>query len=384
MASLHARHSRNCPLHEFTAFEKPLDGCTCKPGPMYVLVVRNGRKSEKRSVGRNRKNAERSLRRVEVEVDEGSYRPQLNMRFEEWGKRWLKSLERKETTRDSYGSSVKYGTEAFGSKPVRQVHPQDIAALNVSLREAGLSDSTRAKHLRVLGACFGSAVKHGYAAVNPVRELPRGEKPRARDYKESAYFENAELPKLFAQVPEGVYRNLFMVALKTGMREGELAALTWGDVDLTGGYLHVGRSYTDGNLSGTKNHETRDVPLTEDVVALLGEWWGELASPAEANVLVFPGESGGYLSNTTILRRELYPAMARAGIERVGPTGEKRTFHSFRHTFAKRALESGAQLTWLSRHLGHSSIKVTMDVYGHFEKAERAKQAKLLEGAFGV
>jgi integrase len=106
--------------------------------------------------------------------------------------------------------------------------------------------------------------------------------------------------------------------------------------------------------------------------------------PERANVLVFPGESGGYLSNTTILRRELYPAIARAGIPREGSTAEKRTFHSFRHTFAKRALESGAQIAWLSRHLGHSSIKVTMDAYGHFEKAERAKQAKLLEGAFGV
>jgi integrase len=48
---------------------------------------------------------------------------------------------------------------------------------------------------------------------------------------------------------------------------------------------------------------------------------------------------GGYLSVDTILKRELYPAMKRAGIERVGPTGEKRTFHSFRHTYAKLARE---------------------------------------------
>jgi hypothetical protein len=61
---------------------------------------------------------------------------------------------------------------------------------------------------------------------------------------------------------------------------------------------------TDGHLSSTKNHETRIVPLTEEVVTLLGEWWGECGRPAEGNVLVFPG-SGGYLSNTTVLRREL-------------------------------------------------------------------------------
>jgi integrase len=69
---------------------------------------------------------------------------------------------------------------------------------------------------------------------------------------------------------------------------------------------------------------------------------------------------------------------------RVGPTGEKRSFHSFRHTFAKTALESGAQLAWLSRHLGHSSMLVTDGVYGHFEASERKRQTQLMEGAFAV
>ena len=74
----------------------------------------------------------------------------------------------------------------------------------------------------------------------------------------------------------------------------------------------------------------------------------------------------------------------RRNVARVGPTEEKRTFHSFRHTFAKRALESGAEITWLSRHLGHSSLKVTTDIYGHWERAERKLQAAKMEGAFPV
>jgi len=76
--------------------------------------------------------------------------------------------------------------------------------------------------------------------------------------------------------------------------------------------------------------------------------------------------------------------MKAAGISRVGPTGERRVFHSLRHTYAKRALENGAQITWLSRHLGHSSLKVTSDIYGHWERAERKAQAERLEGVFGV
>jgi integrase len=215
--------------------------------------------------------------------------------------------------------------------------------MSALMREAGLTDSTRAKHLRVLGTCLQAAIVDGYAVRNPVRELPPGQKPRKRK-KEAAYFENEELPQLFAAVEEGVYRVLFLVALKTGMRLGELLALRWGAVDLVGAVVRVRESFTDGELSTPQNHEARDVDLTGDVVELLGGWWGDLGRPGD-ETLVFPGETrAGYMNQQTILRRELYPAMKTAGVPRVGPTGEKRTFHSLRHTFAKRALESGRQI----------------------------------------
>src|SRR5207302_9729318 len=100
--------------------------------------------------------------------------------------------------------------------------------------------------------------------------------------------------------------------------------------------------------------------------------------------LVFHDGMQNYLSPFVLLRRHLYRAMERAAIPRPGPTEEKRTFHSFRHTFAKRALETGAEITWLSRHLGHSSLKVTTDIYGHWERAERKLQAAKMENAFPV
>jgi integrase len=167
-----------------------------------------------------------------------------------------------------------------------------------------------------------------------------------------------------------------LTALKTGMRQGELVALTWADVDLTAAVARVRRTFTDGIVHEPKNHERRDVDLTPEVVDLLGAWWGELGSPDDDR-LVFPGDGrDGYLVNGTILKRELYPAMERAGVARVGPTGEKRTFHSLRHTFARVTLEHGAELTWLSPHLGHSSTAVTDGVYGHWSLATgRARRA---------
>jgi integrase len=151
-----------------------------------------------------------------------------------------------------------------------------------------------------------------------------------------------------------------------------------------GEVIRVRRTYTDGHLGTPKNHERRDVDLTPDVVELLGGWWGECGKPDD-DKLVFPGETErGYVSPTTLLRRELYPAMEQAAIPREGPTGEKRTFHSLRHTFARVALENGGELTWLSRHLGHSSTMVTDTVYGHWARAARKRQAERLQGAFAV
>jgi integrase len=383
MASLQARHSRSCPRFGssgWTPYEDARQECACTP--RYYVVIRDGAKVARERVGRDRKIAEAALRKIAVQVDEGEYRARQDIRFKEWADRWLSSLEREETTRDSYRSTLEYAKQAFGDRIVRRLSVADVRRFNDLLAGKKLSSSTRAKHLRVLHGCLGAAVPE-YAARNPVRELPKNQKPRPVK-KESAYFESSEIPALFQALPHDVNRVLLLTALKTGMRLGELLALTWGDVDLQDETVRVRRSLKgNGTVGDVKNHELRSVDITADLVTTLGEWWGECEAPSD-NEFVFAAPDGGHLIPTTILRRVLYPAMVRAEIPRVGPTGEKRTFHSLRHSFAKRALESGRRITWLSRHLGHSSVTVTLNVYGHWEAAERKREAQQMQGVFGV
>lgn len=135
--------------------------------------------------------------------------------------------------------------------------------------------------------------------------LPKSEKPRSVK-RESAYFETGELGPLLSQLAAGVWQTVFRVALGTGMRQGELTALLWGDVDLTGKVIQVRRSYTTGVLSETKNRERRTVDLTDDVVEVLGAWWGECGKPGD-DVLVFPDErTGGYLQPAAFTKQALY------------------------------------------------------------------------------
>jgi integrase len=199
------------------------------------------------------------------------------------------------------------------------------------------------------------------------------EKPQVRR-RESAYFTNVELPRLFAEIPEGLYRTLFLVALKTGMRQGEIAALRWADVDFTTQTITVRRNFTAGQSSHTKSNRVRHIDFDDDLAMTLAAWWRDCGSPNDA--LVFPGGTkDGHVCGASLPRHVLYPAMTRAGIERVGPTGEKRNFHSLRHTFARVALESGAEIFWLSRQLGHATYKMTTDVYGHWEASARKAEA---------
>jgi integrase len=381
MPSLQANHSRRCAGgRAWTPFEHATVGCTCPEGPFYYVVVRIGEQAHKEAVGRDRDQAEIALHRLTAAVADGSYRPKPTIGFDEWADRWLASLERKPSTVGSYRSTIAHAKEILGGERVRRLGPEDIARFSQILRERGCSPSTRAKHLRVLGACLQAAIYYRYADSNPVRELPPAQRPRP-ERKEAAYFENDELPRLFAHLRCEPFRTLCLVALKTGMRQGELLALRWVDVDLEQAVIRVRTSYTGGSLGTPKNRDRRDVDLISDVVELLAA----CRTRGSDDDLVFPGENGQrFLSPTVVLRRYLYPAMAAAQIQREGPTKEKRTFHSFRHTFAKRALECGAQITWLSRHLGHSSLKVTTDIYGHWERAERKLRAAKMENAFPV
>ena len=95
------------------------------------------------------------------------YVAQRNISFDKWGEAWLDSLERKRTTVRSYEPTIGYGRELFGKKDVRRIRVDDISRYNRVLKDRGMTASTRAKHLRVLGACLQAAVRHEYAAAIP-------------------------------------------------------------------------------------------------------------------------------------------------------------------------------------------------------------------------
>jgi integrase len=336
--------------------------------------VRNDVHLVREAVGRNRKVAVRALTKTQHELDEGVYDAPRTIKFGDWAEEWIRKLARpKLSTVESYKETMGWAKQAFEKTPVRSLSTSSISDMLTLMRDKKLSASTQAKHLRVLHACLNSAIPAGYASRNPMKLLPESERPQPENV-EADYFENDELQRLFTAAPEGLWRTLFVVAYKAGLRQSELSALTWGKVDLLEGVLRVDAGYRKGETGKPKSRTSiRRVELQPDLVDLLGEWWDACGKPDDAG-LVFLYE-GGEIENWTANHR-LGKAMTKAGVLVKGPTGEGRAFHTLRHNFAKSVLESGASLFWLSRQMGHSSYKVTERTYGHWEHSESRREAE--------
>jgi integrase len=397
MASLQARHSRSCPLYPWTPFDKATkdEGCTCVSGPLFHVVLRHDSKLVREPVGHNRREAQRALDARRGDVARRRYRVLQEIRFDAWADEWLKGFTGKANSKRVYATTMEYAKAVFGSRKVRELEPADVRRFLDHVREQNVarqkpredeqprevSPATLAKHLRQLGACLQAAIAEGYAERNPVRELHKTARPRVARSR-PAYYTDAELARLW---PELSYRPVFLalckLAVATGLRFGELAALEWSDVDLLARELHVRQAYTSGiGVEAPKSNEPRTIDLTPQAAALLEAWLFESGGDG----LVFEREEGGYIDAAYMTKRVLYPALKRAGIPRVGERGRKRDFHSFRHSFARISLEHGAEITWVQRQLGHSSVTLTVDVYGSWARSAEKAQAERLEAAFPV
>jgi integrase len=222
-------------------------------------------------------------------------------------------------------------------------------------------------------------VSEGYAHENPVSRLHATRRPKV-SHSAPAYFTDAELSRLWPELSDHpVYAYLCKIALATGMRSGELVALRWPDISLLTNEVRVSRTYSAGaGETSTKSGKARTIDLSPQAAALIEEWF----TATGGDGLVFERDAGGYIDSGHVIRRVLYPAMKQAGIPRQGEHGRNRTFHSFRHTFARITLENGAEITWVKEQLGHQSINLTVDTYGGWGRTAQKKQAERLAGAF--
>lgn len=230
----------------------------------------------------------------------------------------------------------------------------------------------------LLSSILDCAVENGFISKNPVTKSvrPTGGIP-AKEVKALTLEEQRKF-LISAQRSENHY--LYAFALQTGLRFGELAALTWDDIDFKNRKMIVSKSMQriKGKvIIGEPKTETgkREIPLTEEAIKIL-----RIQKEKDANMdfihlecanLVFVNKNGRFLANN-ICHQSLKYICQRAKIRNI-------SMHVLRHTFATRCIESGMRPKTLQAILGHKKLETTMDLYVHVTDESKAEEMEAIE-----
>ncbi|UVC17574.1 tyrosine-type recombinase/integrase [Mesorhizobium onobrychidis] len=286
------------------------------------------------------------------------------------------------------------------------------------LREKNRSQVMVRKILGSLGAILSDAQERGLATRNPVRDLRgtrrRGKERQADKRKKGKLKVGIDIPtreeiKAIIGAATGRWRPLMITAVFTGMRSSELRGLRWSDVDMEHAQISVHQRADDYGVIGRPKSEAgeRTIPVPPAVISALREW--KVACPRRASTdqdgtpvkelhYVFPTGSGNIEGRSNITKRGFLPTQLSAG---VAVASEERTedgkvvmvakyggMHALRHFYASwlinRPQDGGLGLPpkVIQERLGHSSIVMTMDVYGHlFPRGDDADEMAAAERA---
>ena len=191
-----------------------------------------------------------------------------------------------------------------------------------------------------------------------------------RDARDARFLTWKEVEHLASSTPEP-YGRLVMIAALTGLRQGEVFGLRERDVDLPNRSIYVSTAIRDGQSSTVKTRRSRrSVYLCESVAALLERQLAERAGTRGG--LVFTAPEGGAIRKDNFMARVYRPAVRRAGFTPL-------RFHDLRHTYAALMVAAGAHAKLLQAQMGHSSITVTLDLYGHLYPEMAAPVAAALD-----
>jgi integrase len=348
----------------------------------WQVLYRDPATGRERSAGvfARKSDATRQRRAVEYRLQTGEWiDPELQATaYYEWATRWLPTKANlKPKTLERYESLLnRQILPRFGSVRLRDINAIEIEQWMADMHTNGLSDSSIKQARSLLSSTLKAAVRNGIIASNPVDGVTAPRTSR----KEMRFINPAELRSLSEEIPEEIpeeYRTLVLTLGYTGMRQGELTALRRKRINLLRREIVVAESATDVHgkkvLGETKNRQARIIGIPTFLVSLLSEHLE--AVPADPDALLFTSASGSPMGWSNFRKRVWNPAVVRASLAPL-------RMHDLRHTAASVLIAQGCQPKFIQEHLGHSSIVVTMDRYGHLYPEARSEVSDAFDTAF--
>jgi integrase len=307
-----------------------------KQGVWWIDYYVQGRRKRER-IGPDKRLAETVLQKRKVAIAEGKYLDKRTVPRCTFNELAALYLAWSRTHHQGFGpvqSRIKRLQAAFGPMLLHAITPLQVEHY-LAQRAAVRQPASVNNEAQLLHHMFRKAIEWGRALTNPVAQV----KPLRVNNRRLRYLSPEELGLLLA-VADDVVRPMLITAVHTGLRRGELCALTWHDVDLKLGLIRVLHS---------KNGERREIPVSRTLRATI-----EQLSRRVDTDLVFPSESGRRRTN---LRGRFLRALEEAGIEGF-------VWHDLRHTFASYLVMAGVPLTSVKELMGHKTLAMTLR-YAH-------------------
>ncbi len=273
--------------------------------------------------------------------------PRVSRRFTDFAAEWLNSYVRANNRpSEQQHKRIVFRAHllpAFGRFRLDEVGEPEIERFKAVQLRNGLAAKTVNLHVGMLLKCLGTAKDWGYLEVVPKSQKVTQQEPP------TGCLTDADAARLLAASKEPLADAMVLVALRIGLRLGELRGLRWESVDFARGQLTVRASLVKGFFEAPKNGRTRAVPLAADAR-------GALAGIRRAAGFVFahalPGGTMAPVSANTAARW-LADRCGKAGLSPIG-------WHALRHTFASQLVARNVPLPAVKELLGHSTIQMTM------------------------
>ena len=329
------------------------------------------------ATGLTRAQAEKRLRAV---MDERELRTDPELTVAMAGKALLAQLEARGCSR-SHRETVESHLRVhlvpfFRDKPLDRIGEDDITRLLVRLRRAGRAPKTIRNIAGTLHSLFELALRRRWVGANPCTLV---DLPTVQPSGDVRFLRHDELRLVLGEgVPDGeratLDRALYLTAAMTGLRQGELLALRWRDLDLEALKLRVRRAFVRGEFKAPKSARgIRGVPMAEEVGLALAELHASSLFTDDDD-LVFGHPLTGEALDRSQVRKRFQRACRRAGVRVV-------RFHDLRHTFGTRIAASGdVSLRTLQEWMGHRDPTTTM-IYADYQPGEH--EAEIVSRAFG-
>jgi len=342
-----------------------------RSGIYWIYIDHQGARKAKK-IGKDKRLANEVAKKIEARLVLGDFDldyDQPSNLFSEYADTWITvtiPATCKPSTESDYKGLLKnHILPAFGKKPVTEINRLSIKKFLMKKVNDGYASSTVTHMKNVISGILNLAIDDEIIPANPAHKVGK----IFKTIKMGALMDplNRDELKVMLDTFNKHFNKHYPMALtlaRTGMRLGEVTGLQWGDIDFRNRFITIQRGLVRGKIEAPKNSKTRKIDMSMQLCTELEKLHTKRKGQTLKNgwkavpEWVFINNEGKPVDSSNWRRRVFYKALEKAKLRKI-------RIHDLRHSYASLLIQSGESLAYVRDQLGHHSIKVTVDIYGH-------------------